>query len=107
MSLPHVRSKLVLLGAAIAFCAPALAAQSQAPRRALLPIDFTQSAEHGWLAKPVLARRVLDDHTRPGTWTLSGAGTLTVLPAPVLGDMRALRVDMRLNRAPDLPTIAS
>ncbi len=103
MSLPHVRSKLVVLGAAIAFCAPALAAQSQAPRRALLPIDFTQSAEHGWLAKPVLARRVLDDHTRPGTWTLSGAGTLTVLPAPVLGDMRALRVDMRLNRAPDLP----
>jgi hypothetical protein len=73
MSLPHVRSRLVLLGSVIACSAPELSAQSQARRRALLPIDFTQSAEHGWLAKPVLARRVLDDHTRPGTWTLSGA----------------------------------
>ncbi|MBL0938875.1 MAG: glycoside hydrolase family 9 protein [Gemmatimonadaceae bacterium] len=80
-----------------------LSAQSAAPPRALLPIDFTASAEHGWLAKPVLASRMVDDMSRQGGWTLTGAGTLSYVNAPVLGDMRALRVDMRLNRAPDMP----
>lgn len=72
-------------------------AQSAAPARALLPIDFVNSAEFGWLQKPVLASRVLDDMTQPSIWKMTGNGTLTFPTAPRLGDMRALRVDMQLS----------
>lgn len=77
-----------------------LGAQSLAPPRALLPIDFPNSAEYGWLAKPVHASRVLDDMTQPANWKLTGAGMLSFPDTPRLGDMRALRVDMQLNRPP-------
>ncbi len=33
--------------------------------RPLMPIEFQHSAEYGWLQKPVLASRVLDDMTQP------------------------------------------
>lgn len=80
-----------------------MAAQTAAPPRVLLPIDFTNSAEFGWLAKPVHASRVLDDMTQPDNWKLSGAGALSFPDSVRLGDMRALRVDMHLNRPPNLP----
>ncbi|MCC6242941.1 MAG: glycoside hydrolase family 9 protein [Gemmatimonadaceae bacterium] len=88
---------------AIASAATFVGAQStsgrsaSAPRR-LLPIEFEQSAEFGWLNKPVHARRVLDDMTQPGTWTMTGAGTLTWPTVLRLDALRALRVDMQLTR---------
>lgn len=66
--------------------------------RALLPIEFAQSAEYGWMNKPVYDRRVLDDMQQPGAWTMTGAGTLTWPTALRLGSLRALRVDMQLTR---------
>lgn len=85
-----------------------LAAQTFAPavsgaQRALLPIDFVNSAEAGWLAKKVLASRVLDDMTQPGTWKFSGTGTMTFPAEPRLNDMRALRVDMQMFRDTPAP----
>lgn len=71
--------------------------------RGLLPIDFVNSAEAGWMKKPVLASRVLDDMTQPNVWKLTGAGTLSFPSVPQLGDMRALRVDMRLNQGANIP----
>ncbi len=85
-------------------CSPALVfAQGDASPRTVMPIDFVNSAEAGWLAKPVLARRVLDDMTQPAIWKLTGSGTLSFPDAPRLGDMRALRVDMRLNQGANMP----
>ena len=72
----------------------------QLPTRALLPIDFTNSAEAGWLAKPVKSRRALDDMRTVGGWKLSGAGTMSLVDSVRTGDRRALRVEMTLNRAP-------
>ena len=72
-------------------------------QRALLPIDMTRSADAGWLAKPVLARRVLDDITDSTTWRFSGTGQLTFPAAPHEG-MRFLRVDMRMFRDRPAPT---
>ena len=90
MRLPCTARAVILL-------APiALRAQSATPR-ALLPIDFVNSAEFGWLGKRVLASRVLDDMTQPTIWRLSGAGQLSSPTAPGLGEMRVLRVDMQLN----------
>jgi hypothetical protein len=68
---------------------------AQAPR-ALMPIDFPNSAEFGWLQKKVHARRVLDDMTRPDAWKLTGTAQLSFPTEPRLGDMRALRVDMQM-----------
>jgi hypothetical protein len=73
-------------------------AQSAAVPRALLPIEHEYSAEYGWLRKPVLASRVIDDMTRPDEWKLSGAGRLSSPDSVVLGGMRVLRVDMQLYR---------
>ena len=84
--------------------APAVALGQGAPHRALLPIDLDNSAEHGWLAKPVLARRMLDDMSQPAVWKLSGAGTLSARAANGLNDARALRVDMTLNVNPPAGT---
>src|SRR5688500_10857895 len=88
--------------AALLLCAPpAVAAQSS---RALMPIDFVNSAEFGWLKKPVLASRVLDDMTSPALWRSSGTGALSFPDAPGLGGMRVLRVDLQMFRGPPAPT---
>ena len=85
-------------------------AQRETPR-ALLPIDYVNSAEFGWMAKPVLASRMLDDMTQRTVWRLSGAGTLSFPETTTLGSMRALRVDMKLNKGalssdrPRLPAV--
>ncbi len=75
-----------------------------AQRRALLPIEFENSAEFGWLKKRVLASRTLDDMTRPDAWRFSGTGTITFPTALRLGDMRVLRVDMQMFRDTPAPT---
>jgi hypothetical protein len=72
-------------------------------QRALLPIDMTRSADAGWLAKPVLARRVLDDITDSATWRFTGTGSIT-FPAPTHPGMRFLRVDMRMFHDQPAPT---
>lgn len=75
-----------------------LVPDTAAAQRALLPIDFVNSAEYGWLAKRVEASRVLDDMTQPSAWRMTGTGTLSFPSEPRLGDMRALRVDMQMFR---------
>ena len=70
-----------------------------AQSRPLLPVDFANSAEFAWLAKPVAARRVVDDMTNPALWKMSGAGRLSFVDASALS-ARALRVDMTLNVNP-------
>ena len=80
-----------------------IAAAAQVPR-ALMPIEFVNSAEFGWLKKPVLASRVLDDMTRPATWRMSGTASLTFPDTPRLGGMRVLRVDMQMFRDAPAPT---
>jgi len=72
--------------------------------RALLPIPFEHSAEFGWLAKPVLASRVLDDMTGSEGWRFSGTGVLTRPAEPRLGDMRVLRVEVQMFREAPAPT---
>jgi hypothetical protein len=72
-------------------------------QRALLPIDMAHSADAGWLAKPVLARRVLDDITDSTTWRFSGTGSLA-FPAATHDGMRFMRVDMRMFRDQPAPT---
>jgi hypothetical protein len=80
-------------------------ARSQSPRT-LLPIEFVNSAEFGWLQKPVQASRVLDDMTQPAAWKATGTGTMTFPTAPRMDDMRVLRVDMQLFRGSPAPTRA-
>jgi len=63
-----------------------------------MPIEFVNSAEFGWLRKPVRASRIIDDMTRPNDWTMTGSGRLSFPDSLRLGDMRALRVDMQLYR---------
>ena len=72
--------------------------------RALLPIEFKNSAEARWLAKKVQSSRVLDDMTQPGTWRMTGTGNLTFPSEPRLGDMRVLRVDMQMFTGPPAAT---
>ncbi|HCT58910.1 MAG TPA: hypothetical protein DGD08_17045 [Gemmatimonas aurantiaca] len=99
-----LRRFLYVLAAMVAALAgDVVRAQSTAPPRALLPIEFPNSAEYGWMAKPVHASRVLDDLTQPANWKFSGAGTISFPETPRLGDMRALRVEMQLHRPPNLP----
>ncbi len=86
---------------AVTYAAP-LAAQEQP--RALLPIEFENSAEYAWLRKPVLARRTLDQLIDPDGWRFSGTGTLTFPPAPRLRGMRVLRVDVQMFTASPAPT---
>ena len=99
-----------LLAALMLAPVASLAAQQTAPVRPLLPIDFVNSAEFGWLNKPVSSRRVLDDMTQPTIWRLTGSGKLSFPAEPRLGDMRTLRVDMQLSReapAPGRPRLPS
>ena len=79
-------------------------AQSAAPVRPLLPIDFVHSAEFRWLQKPVHASRTLDDMSDSSRWAFSGTGAISFPTAPQLGDMRVLRVDMRIFRDAPAPT---
>ncbi|GLC25288.1 glycoside hydrolase family 9 protein [Roseisolibacter agri] len=97
-----MRPRLATL--AVLALSPALA-DAQAPR-SLMPIDFVESAEFGWLRKPVLASRVLDDMTRPDTWKVTGTAKATFPTEPRLGDMRVLRVDMQLFEGTPAPNRA-
>lgn len=72
--------------------------------RPLMPIDFERSAEFGWLAKPVLASRVLDDMTDPVTWRFQGTGAISFPAAPTQHGMRALRVDVQMFVDSPAPT---
>ena len=81
----------------------AATAGAQQPR-ALMPIEFQNSAEARWLAKKVRASRVLDDMTQPATWRMTGTGNLTFPSEPRLTDMRVLRVDMQMFTGPPAPT---
>ena len=76
---------------------------AQSPRQ-LMPIDFVNSAEFAWLAKPVHDRRVLDDLTRPDAWKSSGTATVTFPREPRLDDMRVMRVDMQMFTDAPAPT---
>jgi hypothetical protein len=76
---------------------------AQSPRP-LMPIEFEHSAEFGWLKKPVLATRVLDDMADAGTWRMTGTGTITFPNTPRLNDMRVLRVDMQMFTDSPAPT---
>ncbi|MBC7898273.1 MAG: glycoside hydrolase family 9 protein, partial [Cytophagaceae bacterium] len=69
-----------------------------------MPIDFTNSAEYGWLRKKVHAARTLDDLTQPSTWRMTGTGQLSFPEEPRLHDMRVLRVDMQMFTGPPAPT---
>jgi hypothetical protein len=107
-SLLRAAAAAAAAGRSLALCLLTLAVTSaplsaQAPR-ALLPIDFTRSAEYGWLRKPVQASRVLDDLTQPSTWRFTGTGTLTFPEEPRLGGMRVLRVDMQMFTEAPAPT---
>ena len=86
-----------------ALVATPVAAPGQTPR-ALMPIDFVNSAEFAWLGKPVHARRTLDDMTQPATWRVSGTADVSFPTEPRLTDMRVLRVDMRMFTDVPAPT---
>ena len=91
--------KLGFAAIALAACAVRHVA-AQAPRpRPLMPIPLANSAEAAWLAKPILASRVLDDMTSPPTWRFSGTGSLA-FPGEArrtgAGEIRVLRVDMQM-----------
>ncbi|HSJ07579.1 MAG TPA: glycoside hydrolase family 9 protein [Longimicrobiales bacterium] len=91
-----------VLAAVLATAAPA-AVEAQTPR-ALMPIDFSRSAEFGWLNKPVLASAVLDDMTDPDAWRFSGTGRLSFPDTPTLDGMRLLRVDVQMFHDEPAPT---
>ena len=101
--MPAHRAALAILLAALA---PAVAAAQQP--RALMPIEFENSAEWGWLRKEVRAHRALDDLA---SWRFSGTGTLSLPAEPRLGTDRVLRVEVQMFRdapAPNrsrLPTV--
>ncbi|MEP6832186.1 MAG: hypothetical protein ABJB74_02285, partial [Gemmatimonas sp.] len=80
-----------------------LTAQSARAQRAMMPIDFVNSAEYGWLAKEVKASRVIDDMSQPSIWKFGGTGTMTFPTEPRLGDMHTLRVDMQMFRDAPAP----
>ena len=75
------------------------------PPRTLMPIEFTSSAEFGWLNKPVRASRVLDDMRDSAGWRFTGAGRLSFPAEPRLDGMRVLRVDMQLFTDATAPTV--
>ncbi|HEY0673955.1 MAG TPA: hypothetical protein VGD27_16880, partial [Longimicrobiales bacterium] len=72
--------------------------------RPLLPIEFEHSAEFGWLKKPVLANRLLDDMRKPDDWRMTGTATLSFPPESRLGDTKVLRVDMQMFTDSPAPT---
>jgi hypothetical protein len=72
--------------------------------RPLMPVDFFNSAEFGWLNKPVQASAVLDDMTDPETWRFSGTGRLTFPDTARMDGMRVLRVDVQMFHDEPAPT---
>lgn len=91
-----------LIALAFGACVPGIAAAQTS--RALMPIDFANSAEFAWLGKKVHASRTLDDMTQPSTWRFSGTGRLTFPAESRLGGMRVLRVDMQMFTTAPAPT---
>jgi hypothetical protein len=89
-----------LLACGAAAVAP-LAAQAPRP---LMPIPFENSAEAGWLRKPVLARRALDDMASPATWSFSGTGSVAFPEQAGPDGMRFLRVDLQMFVDSPAPT---
>jgi hypothetical protein len=85
----------------LALVAAPTSAQSPRP---LMPIEFQHSAEFGWLNKPVLDSRVLDDMTNAAAWRAVGTGELTFPGATRLDGMRVLRVDMQMFHDEPAPT---
>ena len=96
MSLPVLRFAPVALLLAL----PIRAQQVSLP----LPIDLQHSAETRWLAKPVLARRVLDDLSKPGSWQFSGTGTMTFDTVRTASPTAVLRVNVTMFPHGDAPT---
>ena len=87
---------LVLVSALVA---PLRAQQVTLP----LPIDLSRSAQARWMSKPVLARRLLDDMTKPATWEFRGSGSMafdTVLSPRM---MPLLHVDVTMFPHGDAP----
>lgn len=84
-----------LLAACLAVAALAFASD-RAPHMPM-PVVYWNSAEHGWRAKPVLASRLLDPTSRPGTWTIRGNGKLTFPEDRGPMEIRRLRVDVDLH----------
>ena len=83
---------------AILLFLPIPSAAMAQPPRALLPIEFRNSAEFGWLSKTVHASRLLDDMSDSSRWRFSGTARVTwqARAAGRLDGMRALRVDMQM-----------
>jgi hypothetical protein len=79
-----------------------LPALSQTQARTLMPLDASHSAEHGWLQKPVHARRDLD-FARRDSLVFTGTGTLAIRE-PGLRFAREARVDMQMFRDAPAPT---
>ena len=94
--------KYTMLALCVSALAPAAGA-GQTPR-SLMPIEFENSAEFGWLRKNVQASRTLDDMTQPATWRFTGTGDLTFPREPRLDGMRVLRVDMQMFTESPAPT---
>ncbi|HEX2722784.1 MAG TPA: glycoside hydrolase family 9 protein [Gemmatimonadaceae bacterium] len=89
--------------AAILFVlAGAASAQAQAP--GLMPIPTQNSAEWGWLKKPVLASRLLDDMTVPASWTFQGTGRISFTSGTDGIYSHGLRVDMDMFTDKPAPT---
>jgi hypothetical protein len=93
--------RVALFSSSLLVAAWPIAAQTP---RVLLPIEFSNSAEFGWLRKKVEASRTLDDMTQPAAWKFSGTGRLSFPAEPQLGDMRVLRVDMQMFVDKPAPT---
>ena len=103
LSSSRMVSRLRLTTIVLALAARALALPAQ-PARPLMPIDFRESAEYRWLAKPVQSSKVLDDMTEPSSWRMSGTAAMTFPAEPRRGAMRVMRVEMRMFTGPPAPT---
>src|SRR5690348_17487307 len=91
---------LSFVSLALLFALPARAQHVTFP----LPIDLQHSAQARWLAKPVLARRTLDDMSRPETWKFSGTGTIAFDTVRSPRVMSSLRVNVTMFPHGDAPT---
>src|SRR5690348_7831348 len=91
---------LTFVSLALLFALPARAQHVTLP----LPIDLQHSAEARWLAKPVLARRTLDDMSRPDSWKFSGTGTVSFDTVRTPQAMPLLRVNVTMFPHGDAPT---
>ncbi|HEX8211823.1 MAG TPA: glycoside hydrolase family 9 protein [Longimicrobium sp.] len=85
-------------------CAAAPADLTGQQPRALMPIEFENSAEFGWLRKEVQASRVLDELTGPATWRFTGTGTLSFPTERSLAGDRVMRVEVQMFRDAPAPT---